>query len=570
MHDRVIRGGILIDGTGAPARAGDVAVGDGCIREVGRVAGRGREEIDARGLHVLPGFVDVHTHYDGQVTWDPYLSPSSWHGVTTVVMGNCGVGFAPADPDRRDYLIALMEGVEDIPGAALHEGIQWSWESFPEYLDALERAPHAIDVGAQLPHAALRFYVMGERGADHAEKPTQGEIERMARLAREAVEAGAFGFSTSRTRNHRARDGRPTPSLTASAEELIGIGRGLRDAGRGVFQLVADFDDLEAEFALLRRLAAENRRPLSFTLNQKDGHPAAWRRLLELVEEAVRDGVDLKAQVAARPVGLLLGLEASVHPFAGCPSYADLAGLPLALRVARLREPERRQRLLAEKAQQGPGFPVWERTFSLGDPPDYEPAPEQSLAAVARRRGLEPAALALDLLLEGDGRALLYCPVMNYAGLDLEASREMLLHPHTVPGLGDAGAHCGLICDASFATSLLTHWGRDRTRGERLPLEWLVRRQTRDTARLVGLLDRGVIAPGAKADLNLVELEDLRLRPPEVVYDLPAGGRRLVQRARGYRMTLVAGEVVLRDGEPTGALPGRLLRGARPGPAADA
>ena len=563
MHDLVIRGGSVIDGSGSPAREADVAVDAGRISRVGAVPARGREELDARGLVVTPGFVDVHTHYDGQVTWDPYLSPSCWHGVTTAVMGNCGVGFAPADPARHDWLIGLMEGVEDIPGTALHEGIRWGWEHFSEYLDAVEALPHAIDVAAQLPHGALRAYVMGERGAEHREVPSAAEIEAMAREARAAVEAGALGFSTSRTVNHRTVAGAHTPSLTATAAELLGIGRGLRDAGKGVFQLVADFFDLEAEFALIRRLAEESRRPLSFTLLQNDAKPEAWRRLLELTESAVRDGVPMRAQVAARPVGLLMGLEASLHPFSGCAGYREIESLPLAERVVQLRDPERKRRIVAEKEAHGAGFPALGKLFALGDPPDYEPAADASVAARARALGVRPSELLYDLLLERDGRALLYAPVMNYSAFDMEVCREMLEHPLTVPGLGDAGAHCGMICDGSFVTTLLAHWGRDRRRGARIPLERLVRWHTRDTAELVGLGDRGLVAPGKKADLNLLDWDGLRLHPPEICYDLPAGGKRLVQRADGYRATLVSGQVVLRDGEPTGALPGALVRGAR-------
>jgi N-acyl-D-aspartate/D-glutamate deacylase len=563
MHDLVIRGGMLIDGTGAPARGADVAIDGGRIASVGRVTERGRGELDARGLLVTPGFVDVHTHYDGQVTWDPYLSPSCWHGVTTVVMGNCGVGFAPADPARHEWLISLMEGVEDIPGTALHEGIRWGWEHFSEYLDQVERLPHAIDVAAQLPHGALRAYVMGERGSDHTAKPNADEIAAMAREARAAVEAGALGFSTSRTVNHRTKAGAHTPSLTASAEELLGIGRGLRDAAKGVFQLVADFFDLESEFALIRRLAAECRRPLSFSLLQSDRSPDDWRRLLELTEQAVRDGVPIRAQVASRPVGLLMGLEASVHPFAGCPSYAAIAALPLDLRVKRMREPALRARLVAEKDAQPAAIFSLEKLFMLGDPPNYEPRAEDSIAARAHAEGISANELLYDSLLARDGHELLYAPVMNYHGFDMEACREMLVHPLTVPGLGDAGAHCGLICDGSFVTTLLTHWGRDRSRGARIPLETLVRWHTQDTASLVGLGDRGVVAAGKKADLNLIDWDHLQLHPPETLFDLPAGGRRLVQRADGYRATIVSGEVVVRDGATTGALPGVLVRGAR-------
>ncbi len=559
MLDLIVCGGTLIDGTGAPRATADLGIRGGKIVAVGRVDGPARRTLDADGLWVTPGWVDVHTHYDGQVTWDAMLSPSCWHGVTTVVMGNCGVGFAPVRPGSHEYLIKLMEGVEDIPGTALAEGIRWEWESFPEYLDAVERIPHALDVGAQVPHAALRFYVMGERGADHEQRPTPDEIEKMGRLVREAVQAGALGFTTSRTRNHRASDGRMTPSLTATAEELVGISRRFGEAGSGVFEIVSDFPDPEAEWKLLREMVAASGRPMSVSIAQNDASPDAWRTMLGQLEEANAAGLPMRGQVAARAIGSLLGLEATLHPFISHPSWAEVAALPLAAKVARLRNPEFRRRLLAE--QPVPGLRMFadpERIFALGDPPDYEPPREKSVAAEAQRRGVSADELLLDLLLADEGHALLYRPLLNYSSFDLGAIREMLLHP---PGLGDAGAHCGLICDGSFPTYLLLHWGRARTRGAKLPVEQLVKRQTADTAALVGLHDRGALAPGKKADLNLIDPDALALTHPEIVYDLPAGGKRLVQRARGYRATLVAGEVVLEDGEPTGALPGVLVRG---------
>jgi len=568
--DVVIRGGQVVDGTGGPRVTADVGIRDGRIAEVGRVASRGRREIDADGRLVLPGWVDVHTHYDGQVTWDPQLTPSSWHGVTTVVMGNCGVGFAPVAPDRHDWLIGLMEGVEDIPGSALAEGIRWEWEGFPAYLDAVERRPHALDVAAQVPHGALRAYVMGERGADPAQAPTEDEIHTMGRLVAEAVEAGALGFTSSRTRNHRTRDGDPTPSLTAGPDELLGVARALGRTGRGVFEMVADFRDLDEEFGLLRRMVEVSGRPMSISVAQHDGAPGQWRELLARIAKAADQGLPMAAQVPVRAIGLLLGLEATLHPFVGHPAFRPLAGLPRAEQVARLREPALRARLLAEEPPRALAFLLgrFDRLFRLGDPPDYEPRAEDSAAAEAGRRGVEPAEVALDWMLEDGGRALLYRPFLNYTDDHLDVSREMLLHPHAVPGLGDAGAHCGMICDGSFPTFLLTHWARDRQRGERLPLEWLVKRQTADTAALVGLRDRGVLAPGMKADCNVVDFDALRLAPPQVVFDLPAGGRRLVQRAEGYAATLVSGEVVREGGEATGALPGRLVRGARPAPEA--
>jgi N-acyl-D-aspartate/D-glutamate deacylase len=565
MLDTLIRGGILVDGTGAPRRRADVGIRGDRIALVGEIDEPAERVIDADGLLVTPGWVDVHTHYDGQVTWDPQVTPSSLHGVSTVVMGNCGVGFAPAAADRHDWLIGLMEGVEDIPGTALAEGIKWEWESFPEYLDAIDRTPHAIDIGAQMPHGALRAFVMGERGADHTVRPSAEEIEAMGRLAAEALEAGALGFSSSRTRNHRTKHGAPTPSLTAGPDEMLGIARAVGDSGRGVFEIVADFADVEGEFALLREMVEVSGRPMSISVAQNDAVPGQWRQLLDLIAEAVAAGLPMKAQVPPRAIGLLLGLQASFNPFASHPSYRPVADLPFAERVARLRDPELRAKLLAESPAPGLAYLLgaFERLFVLGDPPEYEPTAEQSVAAQAARRGVSPAELAYELMLEDEGRALLYRPFLNYTDFNLDVSREMLLDPNTVPGLGDAGAHCGMICDGSFPTYLLTHWGRDRSRGERLDVEWLVKAQAADTAALVGLSDRGVIEPGRRADINLIDWEALRLHPPEIVFDLPAGGKRLIQAADGYRMTIVGGVPIVEDGKATGALPGRLVRGAR-------
>jgi N-acyl-D-aspartate/D-glutamate deacylase len=565
MLDLLVRGGTIADGSGGPRFAGEVGIRDGRIAAVGRVDEPARRTLDARGLLVTPGWVDVHTHYDGQATWDALLTPSCWHGVTTVVMGNCGVGFAPVRPGAQEYLIKLMEGVEDIPGTALAEGIRWEWESFPEYLDAIGRRSYALDVAAQVPHAALRFYVMGERGADHAEAPTADEIDAMGRLVRDAVRAGALGFTTSRTRNHRASDGRFTPSLTAPEQELVGIARRMGEAGQGVFEVVSDFAGGEAEWEIFRRMVGVSGRPMSISLAQADASPESWRLALGILAQANAAGLAMKAQVAARAIGLVLGFDASMNPFCSHPSWADLAALPRAERLARLRDPAVRTRLLDEKpADAAAGILFdFDKIFQIGDPPDYEPGPEKSVASLAARRGVAPAALAYELLLEDEGRRLLYRPVLNYSHGNLDAIREMLLDPHTVPGLGDAGAHVGLICDGSFPTFLVSHWGKDRARGARLPVEELVRSQTSDTAALVGLRDRGRIAPGLKADLNLIEWEALGVRHPEVVFDLPAGGKRFVQRATGYRATVVSGAVTFLDGEPTGELPGRLVRGAR-------
>jgi len=571
-YDLVVRGGTLADGTGAATYEADVAIKGGRIAAVGEVRGRGAEEIDAKGLLVTPGFVDIHTHYDGQATWDTHMQPSSWHGVTTVVMGNCGVGFAPCRPADHDRLIRLMEGVEDIPFPVLTKGLAWNWESFPDYLDALSQRAFDVDIAAQLPHAALRVFVMGERGANR-EPATAEDIAAMASLAEQAMAAGALGFSTSRTLNHRTSDGQPTPTLTAGEDELTGIAMGLARAGKGVLQVVSDFADPEAEFAMLRRIVEASGRPLSFSLTQAPKAPQAWRLLLDALTEATEAGLPMKAQVCGRPVGILFGFELTLNPFSHHPTYRAMAHLPLAERVARLRDPGVREALLAEATTAEQGFAAstprnWANMYLMDETPDYEPGPRKTIAALALARGVKPEVVALDHLLSNDGRGMLYLPFLNYAEGSLAPSYEMLGHPDAVPGLSDGGAHVGMICDGSFPTSNLTHWTRDRTRGPRFDLEAMVRMQTRDTARAVGLYDRGVLAPGYRADLNLIDYANLILEAPKVAYDLPAGGRRLIQRARGYVATLVAGQVTQRDGEPTGALPGRLLRGAQAGPVA--
>jgi N-acyl-D-aspartate/D-glutamate deacylase len=562
-HDLVIRGGLVADGLGGEPVAADVAVDASTIVAVGPVAGRGREEIDAAGLLVTPGFVDIHTHYDGQATWDSRVTPSSWHGVTTAVMGNCGVGFAPVRPDAHDRLISLMEGVEDIPGAVLDEGIEWTWESFGEYLDAVEQRPHDIDLCAQLPHGALRLYVMGERAA-RLEEATEDDAAAMRRLATEAMRAGAIGFSTSRTLNHRTATGDPTPSLRAGADELEAIASGVADAGHGVVELISDFwPDPDAEFAMIRNLVERTGCPLSVSLAQSHQRPEAWRDLLAQIERAAADGLPIRAQVAPRPVGLLLGLQSSFHPFSGHPAFKEIAGQPLDAQVAALRDPVFRARLLEGERPDGPGRRLvdYRRMYPLGEVPDYEPAPETSVQRMAEARGVDPAELTIDLLAEHGGRNFLFVPFSNYADGDLNACREMLAHPDTVFGLGDGGAHVGIIADASFPTYALSHWARDRSHG-RMPVGWVVAQLTSATARAVGLNDRGVVAEGRRADLNVIDFDHLSCEAPVMAYDLPAGGKRLLQRARGYRATVVGGEVTYRDGEPTDALPGRLVRAA--------
>ncbi|MCK9991808.1 MAG: hypothetical protein Dbin4_00328 [Alphaproteobacteria bacterium] len=570
MHDLVIRGGTIIDGTGGARFTGDVAIDNGVITAVGTVSGKGKKEIDAKGLLVTPGFVDVHTHYDAQVSWDRLVSPSCWHGVTTVVMGNCAVGFAPTRPDMHQQMIELMEGVEDIPGAALAEGIDFAWESFPEYMDAVDRIPHAVDIGAQLPHAALRVYVMGDR-AVRREPATLADIREMGRLAREAMAAGAIGFSSSRTILHKSIKGEIIPSYGAEYDELVGIAMAMGEGGKGVFEMISDLKDVDAEFNIFHDMVAKSGLPMSISMAEAESKPEAWRKLYSRIEGAREEGLHFRAQVAPRPIGLLMGLQASFHPFSSSPGYREISGLPLAERVQAMRDPARRARIISENPDSrnmavGLLYTL-NRVYQLGDPPEYEPLPANSIQARAEAMGVNPRELAYDLLLEDEGRALLYVPIANYAFGNLDTVREMLLSSYTTPGLGDGGAHCGAICDASFPTYMLTHWARDRSRGEQLPLEFLVKRQTRDTAELAGFLDRGLLQPGMKADVNIIDFDRLSLRPPEIAHDLPTGARRLVQKAIGYKYTIVSGKVTFEDGESTGVFPGRLVRGQQPAPA---
>jgi N-acyl-D-aspartate/D-glutamate deacylase len=570
MADVVIRGGLVFDGRGGAPVHADIAIEGNRIVQVGTVAARGREEIDAAGFIVTPGWVDIHTHYDGQITWDSRMTPSSTLGATTVVAGNCGVGFAPVRPGDQDTLIRLMEGVEDIPGAALHAGLSWEWESFPEYMNAVDRRPHDIDVAVQVPHGALRVYVMGERGANR-EPATPEENERMRALTRDAIRAGALGFSTTRTMVHRTADGELTPTIGAARAEMEAIARGLADAGSGVLQWVSDFSDMEGEFQLIRDLTQIAGQPLTFSLVQGDLIPDQWRELMQRLDQAVAEGFPIKAQVAGRPVGLMLGLQGSVHPFITRPSFQSIIDKPLAEKVAAMRDPAFRARLIAEQPAKAHTFinslaGAYHKMYAFKDEVDYEPDPATSLGAKAKARGVNPDELVYDALIADEGRAFLFFPLHNYVEGSLHNVRTMLANPNTLSALSDGGAHVGAICDVSLPTFMLTHWCRDRTRGPRFGLAETIRSQTKDTAEAVGLQDRGVIAPGYLADLNVIDFNRLKLKVPHMLYDLPTGARRLMQDADGYVATLKSGRVIYREGQATGELPGRLIRGRQPAP----
>ena len=569
--DLVIRGGTVADGRGGALYEADVAIANGRIAEVGKVSAKGKEEIDAKGKLVTPGFVDVHTHYDGQVTWSHDISPSSQNGVTTAIMGNCGVGFAPCRPSDHRRLIELMEGVEDIPEPVLSAGIPWEWESFPDYMNWLSKRPFDIDIGAQLPHAALRVYVMGERGA-RRDPATPEDNAAMAALAADAVKAGALGFSTSRTLNHRTSTGDFTPTLKAGEDELTAIADAMHKTGRSVLQFVLDQSTFKEDLPMMLRVADRTRCPISFSVAQGDRSPRGWRHTLDSLAEATARGLSVTAQIAARPVGLLLGLELSRNPFQTHPSYKAIAKLPLDERIKRMRDPAVRAAILSETATvvDDPLFfkPNYDKMYLLGNPPDYEQPPERTLGARAQREGRKPEELAYDAMLEENGRGMLYVPFLNYAEGNLDAVHEMLQDPHSIPGLSDGGAHCGIICDASFPTYLLTHWTRDRTRGDKLSIPFVVAAQARRTAESVGLLDRGVLARGYKADVNVIDYDKLHMHPPKVHYDLPMQGRRLLQQIDGYDATIVSGVVTQRHGQSTGVRPGRLVQGVQAAPAA--
>ncbi len=572
MHDLVIRDALVVDGSGAPAFHADVAIDGEVITEVDRDAGPGHREIRAGGRLLTPGFVDIHTHYDAQVSWDPWLTPSSWHGVTTAVMGNCGVGFAPVAADRHDWLIELMEGVEDIPGSAMAEGITWGWTSFAEYLDVVGSVPRVLDIGAQIAHGPVRTFVMGERGA-HDAPPSPAETRAMAQIVEDALRAGALGFSTSRTPLHRSKSGELVPGTSAEADELFAIGDALRRAGHGVFQFAPEHARVPTdEWPWMRELARRSGATESVNLNQPNDAPDVWRDVLRLLDEAAADQLPIVAQVAGRSIGILQCLEGSIHPLLFHPAYAEIASLPHAERLAALRDPARVRRLVTEVPDDGGFFQraVLDRTagmYPVADGAiDYEPAPDASIAAIASRTGVPPMQLVVDQLLDHDGNGMLYTPFFNYSYGDLSMTFEATRHPSTRMGLSDAGAHCGAICDGGTPTFMLTHWCRDRTRGPRLALEYVVHRQTRQTAELYGLLDRGLIRPGYRADLNLIDFDTLTFEPPRMAHDLPAGARRLVQQAKGYDAVFVAGHQTVERDAFTGELPGRLVRGPRRAP----
>jgi N-acyl-D-aspartate/D-glutamate deacylase len=568
--DLIIRGGTIVDGSGSAPFVGDVAIRGEEIAAVGKVVGSAKEEVDATGKLVTPGFVDIHTHYDGAAIWEKRLIPSSSHGVTTVVMGNCGVGFAPCRPESRDRLVKLMEGIEDIPEIVLTEGLTWEWETYPEYLDAVEKRPHDINIASYLPHAALRVYVMGER-ASAGEEATPEDIVKMAEITREAMCCGAIGFGSSRSLNHRSSDGHSVPTLHSSAAELGAIAEAMAEAGHGVLQMSTDFrgfEDLDGEFALLANVARKANRRLSLPAAQIDSKPTMWRDLLTLVDDENKAGGDVQLQVLPRPVGVLLGLTLSVNPFVYMASYQAIADLPLDERLARMRDPEVRARILSDEP--GPGARMqfdYSRIFETVEGFDYEPEMDQSIAARAEQMGVDPRELAYDILIKRAHSAALYVPFAGYSDGNLDVTLEMFRHPAVVPGLGDGGAHYGAICDASYSTHMLTHWTRDRVRGEKMPIAEAIHGLTRRSAMAVGLNDRGLLAEGYRADLNVIDHAAVKLHMPVVDYDLPGRGRRLNQDAEGYVLTVVNGEVVYRNGKPTGALPGRLIRRQQHDPA---
>ena len=561
----VVRNGTIIDGTGNAGFISDVEITDGVISAIGSNLPDGKEEIDATGKLVTPGFIDIHTHYDAQVTWSSRITPSSWNGVTTVMIGNCGVGFAPCKSIDREKLVELMEGVEDIPEPVLTEGLPWNWETFEEYLDRLDEKSFDLDVVTQVPHAAIRVYVMGDRGVAR-EDATEAERAQMAKLVADGIRAGALGFSTSRTINHRTVAGAFTPTLGAAELELMDIAQAVNKIGSGWLQVISDFDNPKEEMDLLQRLATTSGRPMTITVLQRNDRPELWRDTMADIAKANLDGSKIVGQVLTRPTGVMLGFQISLNPFMACDAWREIEDLSHKEKVKFLKDPAFKKRLLTEP--QGEHLMrtrvmEWDRIFPLGDPPEYEPLPETSIAFQSNKLGVTPEELAYDMLMESNATAILYRPLSNYAYGNLDAVFDMMQDPHSLIGLGDGGAHVGVLTDASAVTYMLTHWARDRTRGAKLTIPEAIKRLTSDNANAIGLQDRGVLKVGKKADLNIIDFSKLKIKKPEVLYDLPAGGRRMVQRIEGYDATIVSGEVVSKMGVPTEALPGRLVRGPK-------
>ncbi len=575
MYDLIIKNGKIVDGTGGPAYAGDVAISDGVIAAVGQVTGDAKETIDAKGNIVTPGWVDTHSHMDGQATWDPYCSPANHHGITTLVMGNCGIGFAPCKPteEARQQLIEVVEDVEDIPGTALVEGISWDWETFPEYLDALDKMPRAVNVAVQVPHCAIRTYVMGDRGANN-ERATPEDVEQMSNLVAEGIEAGAVGFTTSRTELHKTRNGISMPGTYSEKDELFGIGEKMGEMGKGFYGMVSDWDEetWREEMEWIKRISIDNNVRYNFVLFYQSEEE--WPRVqaqLDFVREANKEGAQLMAHVGARPVSVLMSFHGTVHPFFLHQNFSPLMELSPEERMKKLKDPEVRAAILAEPTPVM-DHPVADRMtgefdgmYELGEEPNYEPTLDESIGAKAKATGVTPQEYAYDALLKRDGKAMLYFPIMGYGEGNLDRQFDLLKNENTVISLADTGAHCGVLADVSMPTYLLSYFARDRKRGQ-FALEEAVRMHTHDTARAVNLEDRGTLEVGMRADINVIDYDNLKILAPEVIYDLPAGGRRVFQGAEGYKYTIVAGKVIMQDGVETDAMPGSLIRGAQPAP----
>ncbi|MFN8674178.1 MAG: amidohydrolase family protein [Candidatus Sericytochromatia bacterium] len=564
MMDLVIKNGKIYDGNGGAPFTANISIKNGKIEYIGENLDEAKEIIDASNFIVTPGWVDIHTHYDAQVTWDPYLSPSSWHGVTTVVMGNCGVGFAPVKPEKHDWLIDLMEGVEDIPGSAMVEGIQWEWESFPEYIKSIENKKTAVDFAVLVPHGPVRYYVMGERGAKN-ESATEEDIKKMYEIVKEGLDSGALGFSTSRTMIHRSKSGELVPGTFADENELFGIGKALEGEKYKVFQMTSNHIDMDKEFPWMKKMAEKYACTVTFNLLQTDQAPDMWKKLLALASETEKEGLRVLAQIAGRPSGVLMTWEGTAHPFLSYPTYQKIAHLPFPERLEKLKDPEIRKQILSEEPLDMGDFANFitrgfHKMYKLENNPDYEPSDEMNFINLAKKAGKSCPEFAYDYLMENNGRAIIYFPIFNYSNKNVDHLIEMFEHSQAFLSLGDGGAHCGAICDSSIPTFMLTHWSKERTRGKKLPLEQVVKIQTKDTASVYGLFDRGEIKVGLKADLNIIDFDKLSLKTPEMVHDLPANGRRFIQKAEGYKYTIVSGEIIMKDGNYTNNLPGKLIK----------